>query len=213
MKHRICQRVRKNIEKNNLLSHSSLNNSEKNFYDQIYQAEKLEQEFARYKEKNMEQILKDHFSQDDRISEFYRVADAEDRDLERSGHTISVTSSNTSNDSNVAKQFDDPLELFAHIQKMASKEDGPPIEAIEEESGVSQSLSEVNVNRESSNNNAAQINLGRPNDGSYIHSLEISRRQFQSSHNTKASGAASSSKDFVSRGSNNDFLGDLIRPD
>ena len=33
----------------------------------------------KYKEKNMEQILKDNFSQDDRISDFFKVADAEDR--------------------------------------------------------------------------------------------------------------------------------------
>lgn len=36
--------------------------SEKNFYDQIYHAEKLEQEFMKFKKRNMEQILKDNFS-------------------------------------------------------------------------------------------------------------------------------------------------------
>jgi hypothetical protein len=98
---------------------------------------------------------------------------------------VSLTSSATSNDSNVAKQFDDPLELFAHIQKMASKEDGPPIvEIVEEESAASQSVSnqdEVVANRESSHSRGSpppQINgqVGLPHDGSYVNSQEISRK-------------------------------------
>ena len=57
-------------EKNKMQSNNSIFSqsaqkvmaSEKNYYDQIYHAEKLEQVFTKYRQRNMEQILKNNFS-------------------------------------------------------------------------------------------------------------------------------------------------------
>ena len=90
----------------------------------LYREDKFKQDHIKYRSKKSEQILKSNLSQfdkmEDQISCFFNTADYEMKALEAPTPSLSANSSliNT----NEAMNFDDPLELFAHIKNIASGE-------------------------------------------------------------------------------------------
>lgn len=76
-------------------------------------------DYIKYRSNKFEQILKQNLSQydkmEDQISGFFKSVDLDVLAVEEPLKSLSAESSN------IAIQFDDPMELFAHIQNMAQR--------------------------------------------------------------------------------------------